>query len=70
MTTLRPADEVRGPALAVLAAARARLAPLLPPHELELTGGSSVPGALTMGDVDLHLRVDRSDFDRLVRNRT
>ena len=30
--------------------------------QLQLTGGSSVPGALTGGDVDLHLRVEPAAF--------
>ncbi len=59
---LRPAEEILDRARTILAAQRARLAPLLPRHELLLTGGSSVVGALTKGDVDLHLRVDRVDF--------
>lgn len=32
------------------------------PGELALTGGSSLPGLATKGDVDLHLRVSPSDF--------
>jgi hypothetical protein len=64
---LRPAAGLRCAALAILAAERGRLAALgLPPHELELTGGCSVDGALTKGDVDLHLRVDRASFDAVV----
>ena len=59
---LRPAGEITEHAYAILAAEKARLAPLLPRHELVLTGGSSVPGALTKGDVDLHLRVAPADF--------
>ena len=62
MTTLRPAEDFIADGRRILAAVRARLAPLLPPHELILTGGSSVPGALTKGDVDLHLRVAPEDF--------
>ena len=62
MTSLHPAEEFIPGAMRILAAVRARLAPLLPPHELTLTGGSSVPGALTKGDVDLHLRVSPGDF--------
>ncbi len=62
MSALRLADELQEAARALLAAERARLAPLLPPHELRHTGGSSVPGALTRGDVDLHLRVAPADF--------
>jgi GrpB-like predicted nucleotidyltransferase (UPF0157 family) len=59
---LRPADEIAAAAYRILADVRAELAPLLPAHELLLTGGSSVPGALTKGDVDLHLRVAPADF--------
>ena len=62
MSRLRPAEEVVTDARRILAAVQARLAPLLPPHELTLNGGSSVPGALTKGDVDLHLRVAPADF--------
>ncbi|MFC7492424.1 MULTISPECIES: hypothetical protein [unclassified Knoellia] len=36
------------------------------PGELVLTGGLSVPGALTKGDVDLHLRVEPHDFGDVV----
>jgi hypothetical protein len=63
---LRPASALRPEALAILAAERRRLAALLPPeppYELVLTGGSSLDGALTKGDVDLHLRVDPASFD-------
>jgi GrpB-like predicted nucleotidyltransferase (UPF0157 family) len=62
VVTLRPAGEIRERALAILATERERLRSLLPPHELRLTGGSSVPNALTKGDVDLHLRVEELDF--------
>lgn len=36
------------------------------PGILELVGGSSIDGALTKGDVDLHLRVDPARFDEAV----
>jgi hypothetical protein len=56
---LRPAADLLDAATAILAAEQTRLAPLLaPPWELVLTGGSSVAGAMTRGDVDLHLRVE------------
>ena len=42
------------------------LAELGVPGELVLTGAASVPGALTKGDVDLHLRVTPADFDDAV----
>jgi hypothetical protein len=63
---LRPSDEFRAAAYRILATVRAELAPVLPPHELVLTGGSSVPGALTKGDVDLHLRVAPAGFAAVV----
>jgi hypothetical protein len=64
---LRPGSEFLGAARVVLAAERARLADLLAgDHELVLVGGSSLPTALTKGDVDLHLRVPAADFGRTV----
>jgi hypothetical protein len=63
---LRPADEVIDQARSILRRERARLAALPSGHELLLVGGSSVSGALTHGDVDLHLRVAPEDFDRTV----
>ena len=36
------------------------------PGDLVLTGASSVVGALTKGDVDLHLRVEAGDFTAAV----
>jgi D-amino-acid oxidase len=63
---LRSADEILPVARRIRARVRDRLGPLLPPFDLVLTGGSSVPGALTKGDVDLHLRVAPEDFDTTV----
>jgi hypothetical protein len=54
------------PAQAIHAEIVDRLRPVLPPHELVLTGGSSLPGTVTKGDVDLHLRVAPEDFDSTV----
>jgi uncharacterized protein len=34
--------------------------------ELVLTGGASVPGALTKGDIDLHLRVQPGAFSEVI----
>jgi GrpB-like predicted nucleotidyltransferase (UPF0157 family) len=59
---LRPAEQLHEGAVAVLEAQRERLRSLGVPGELVLVGGSSVPGALTHGDVDLHLRVPESAF--------
>ena len=64
---MRPATDFLDAATAILAAERARLAPLVRGSwELVLTGGSSVPGALTKGDVDLHLRVAPAGFAECV----
>src|SRR4051794_35633942 len=63
---LRPAGPLRAEALAVLAAERRRLRSLDVPGELVLVGGSSVPDALTHGDVDLHLRVPPDAFAAVV----
>lgn len=54
---LRRADDMYDEAVAVVEAERALLRASGVPGELVWTGGSSVPGALTRGDVDLHLRV-------------
>jgi GrpB-like predicted nucleotidyltransferase (UPF0157 family) len=67
MPDLLPSERFLDDARAVLLRERRRLADLLPqPHELFLVGGSSVPGALTKGDVDLHLRVAAADFAPVV----
>ena len=63
---LRPAGPLRDAALAVLDAERGRLRSRGVPGELVLVGGSSVPGALTHGDVDLHLRVPPDAFPDVV----
>ena len=61
---LAPADVPR--AEGILRRERDRVARLGFAHELVLTGGSSIRGALTAGDVDLHLRVAAGDFARVV----
>ncbi len=62
---LRRSDELLDHARAVCRRERRRLQHLTD-GELVLTGGSSVPGALTVGDVDLHLRVAPADFTQVV----
>ncbi len=47
----------------ILEEERERLRAIVPDGELSLTGGSSLPDALTFGDVDLHLRVAAEAFD-------
>lgn len=59
---MRRSDDLLPTALAVLAAERERLATLGVDGYLGLVGGSSLPGALTRGDVDLHLRVEPDAF--------
>jgi hypothetical protein len=63
---LRPAEEFLDQALMIAAAERERLRALGVIGELVLTGGSSVAGALTRGDVDLHLRVRPVAFASVV----
>jgi hypothetical protein len=65
MPSFRPADEVLPRAQAILERERARLRPLVD-GALDLTGGSSMPGALTGGDIDLHLRVEPEAFPRAI----
>jgi hypothetical protein len=60
------AESCREVALAVLATQRKRLRGLGVPGDLVLVGGCSVPGALTRGDVDLHLRVPPDAFGSAV----
>jgi GrpB-like predicted nucleotidyltransferase (UPF0157 family) len=49
-----------------LAAERARLDAAGIGGELVLTGGSSIVGVRTKGDIDLHLRVPAADFERVI----
>lgn len=55
-------EEVLPRALAVLGAERQRLERAGVRGELRLVGGSSMPGLLTHGDVDLLLRVEPGSF--------
>jgi hypothetical protein len=67
MYDLRRGADFIDMARAILRHERDRLAALLPdPHELLLIGGSSLPEALTKGDVDLHLRVPVAAFPGVV----
>src|SRR5689334_10490510 len=53
----------------VLCRERQHLAALGIPGDIALVGGASVPGALTVGDVDLHLRVPETESFRFTRCR-
>lgn len=66
-SAVRRAAELGAQPRAILAAERTRLRDRGVPGELLLVGGSSVPAALTRGDVDLHLRVEPADFAGTVR---
>lgn len=66
MPTLRPASDFLNAARAILAEQREALRAAGIPGELMLEGGSSVAGAVTRGDVDLHLRVAPDDFESAV----
>jgi GrpB-like predicted nucleotidyltransferase (UPF0157 family) len=67
MVDLRPGADFIDAANEILERERARLAGLIPTtHELLLVGGSSIPAALTKGDVDLHLRVAPPTFSAVV----
>ena len=61
MVDLVLSDEVLSAALAIRDREARWLHDRCPDIELLLVGGSSVPGALTVGDIDLHCRV-RGDF--------
>lgn len=64
---LHRAEDLREQALSILHTQRRRLQSLGVEGELVLVGGSSVAGALTKGDVDLHLRVPTPAFTRTWR---
>lgn len=63
----QPAELVLPRAKVILRRERRRLRRLGVPGELVLTGGSSLPGALTGGDIDLHLRLPPAEFSSTVR---
>ncbi|MFD3443655.1 GrpB family protein, partial [Microbacteriaceae bacterium 4G12] len=63
---LRASDEILPQAERILGEQRDALRAAGVPGDLVLLGGSSVAGALTRGDVDLHLRVPAADFPAAV----
>jgi GrpB-like predicted nucleotidyltransferase (UPF0157 family) len=56
-------DEFASEAQAAFAAQARRIRERLPGVEVRHTGGTSTPGVLTSGDVDLQVRVDSKDFE-------
>jgi GrpB-like predicted nucleotidyltransferase (UPF0157 family) len=63
---IRPELELRASVAAALAHHAPRIAARLPGVEIEHVGSTSIPGALTKGDLDLLVRVDAAGFDAAV----
>jgi GrpB-like predicted nucleotidyltransferase (UPF0157 family) len=63
---IRPEEELRVTVAAAFETHRARISALLPDAEIEHVGSTSIPGALTKGDLDLLVRVDTTGFDTAV----
>ena len=61
--TFFPSDLMAEEAAAVFAEHERRIRERLPDVEVRHTGGTSVPGVLTAGDVDLHVRTDGQAFE-------
>ena len=55
-------DSVADTAARAFAAQESRIRAVLPDAEVRHRGGSSLPGVLTLGDVDVHVRVDAASF--------
>jgi GrpB-like predicted nucleotidyltransferase (UPF0157 family) len=64
---IRPEQEIRDAVAAAFEAHRTRLRARLPEAEMEHVGSTSIPGALTKGDLDLLVRVGAAEFDAAVR---
>lgn len=64
---LVPAESLLPVARRTLVQVQSQLNDLAVRGELEHVGGSSVPGALTRGDIDLHLRVAPAAFEAITR---
>jgi GrpB-like predicted nucleotidyltransferase (UPF0157 family) len=59
---IRPEADIRAAAQAAFETHRERIFELLPEAEIEHVGSTSIPGALTKGDVDLLVRVEDDAF--------
>jgi GrpB-like predicted nucleotidyltransferase (UPF0157 family) len=55
-------DSVADAAASAFAVQESRIRALLPEVEVRHRGGSSLPGVLTIGDVDVHVRVEAAAF--------
>jgi GrpB-like predicted nucleotidyltransferase (UPF0157 family) len=62
VVSIRPAAEIRVAAEAAFEEHRRRVLELLPEVQVVHVGATSIPGALTKGDVDLLVRVDAARF--------
>ena len=60
----RPAHTLSGPIRQAFAEERSRILSLLPRAEVLHTGATLVPAALTLGDLDIHVRVSADEFFR------
>ena len=60
---IRPEAEIRNVATTAFKDHRDRVLGLIPVAEVEHVGSTSIPGALTKGDVDLLVRVHAGEFD-------
>ena len=60
--TFRSSDDFADEATAAFAEHKRRILERLPSAEVNHTGGTSIPGVLTSGDVDLHVRVEPASF--------
>jgi GrpB-like predicted nucleotidyltransferase (UPF0157 family) len=58
--------DLAGQIVSTLESALGRLRELLPDAEIHHVGATSLPGAITKGDVDLVVRVDREHFAAVV----
>ena len=63
---IRPGAEIVGSVSAAFSAHSARIATALPAAEIEHVGATSVPGAMTKGDLDLLVRVPAPGFAEAV----
>jgi uncharacterized protein len=63
---IQPEAEIRAAARAAFESHRDQVRKLLPDAEVEHVGATSVPGALTKGDLDLLVRVEPGRFEPAV----
>jgi GrpB-like predicted nucleotidyltransferase (UPF0157 family) len=63
---LTPVDDMAVEICSTLESALGRLREVLPDAEIHHVGATALPGAITKGDVDLVVRVDRQDFSAVI----